>query len=95
MLISSTHARNSILFMTRVFGGTLRAHVDILEIKNARRLGLITLAASITISYLAVWEFLACEFTLTFAFPAGLSSNLNHALIVITLIPMFCALVVA
>jgi hypothetical protein len=77
-----------------VFVDTLRAHIDILEIKNARRLGLITLAVSVTISYLALWEFFARELILTFHFPAGLSPNLNYALIVLSLIPMFWALVV-
>ena len=77
-----------------VFEETLRAHIDILEIKNARRLGLITLAVSVTISYLALWEFFARELILTFHFPGGLSPNLNYALIVITLVPMFWALVV-
>lgn len=77
-----------------VFVDTLRAHIDILEIKNARRLSQITLAVSVTISYLALWEFFAREFILTFHFPAGLSPNLNYALTVILLIPMFWALVV-
>jgi hypothetical protein len=78
-----------------VFVDTLRAHIDILEIKNARRLSLITLAVSVTISYLALWEFFAREFIFTFQFPDGLSPNLNYTLIVISLIPMFWALVVA
>jgi hypothetical protein len=78
-----------------VFVDTLRAHIDILEIKNARRLSLITLAVSVTISYLALWEFFAREFILTFQFPDGFTPNLNYTLTVISLIPMFWALVVA
>jgi len=74
---------------------TLRAHIDILEIKNTRRLTLITLAVSITISYLALWEFFAHEFILTYQFADGLSPDLNYALIVISLAPMFWALVMA
>ena len=74
---------------------TLRAHIDILEIKNTRRLTLITLAVSITISYLALWEFFAREFILTYQFKDGLSPGLNYALIIISLAPMFWALVLA
>jgi hypothetical protein len=74
---------------------TLRAHIDILEIKNTRRLTLITLAVSITISYLALWEFFAREFILTYQFKYGLSPSLNYVLIVISLAPMFWALVMA
>lgn len=74
---------------------TLRAHIDILEIKNTRRLTLITLAVSITISYLALWEFFARDFILTYQFKNGLSPTLNYALIVISLAPMFWALVIA
>jgi hypothetical protein len=74
---------------------TLRAHIDVLEIKNTRRLTLMTLAVSITISYLALWEFLARDFILTYQFADGLSPGLNYALIIISLVPMFWALVVA
>jgi hypothetical protein len=74
---------------------TMRAHIDILEIKNTRRLTLITLAVSITISYLALWEFFAREFILTYQFADGLSPDLNYALIVISLAPLFWALVMA
>jgi len=74
---------------------TLRAHIDILEIKNTRRLTLITLAVSVTISYLALWEFFAREFILTYQFKDGLSPGLNYALIIISLAPMFWALVLA
>lgn len=89
------HAVDESVDHVTVFVDTLRAHIDILEIKNARRLSLITLAVSVTISYLALWEFFAREFILTFQFPDGLSPNLNYTLIVISLIPMFWALVVA
>jgi hypothetical protein len=89
------HAVDESVDHVTVFVDTLRAHIDILEIKNARRLSLITLAVSVTISYLALWEFFAREFILTFQFPDGLSPNLNYTLIVLSLVPMFWALVVA
>lgn len=78
-----------------VFVDTLKAHIDVLEIKNARRLSFLTLVVSITISYLALWEFFAREFILTLQFSGGLSPNLNYVVIVVSLVPMFWALVVA
>jgi len=78
-----------------VFVDILKAHIDVLEIKNARRLSFLTLVVSITISYLALWEFFAREFILTLQFSAGLSPNLNYVVMVISLVPMFWALLVA
>ena len=74
---------------------TLKAHIDILEIKNARRLSFLTLFVSITISYLALWEFFARDFILNIAFSGGFSPSLNYLLAFLCLVPMFWALVVA
>ena len=68
---------------------THRAHIDILEIQNTRRLNILVLIVSMTISYVTLWEFVAREFLLNIAFPDGLSPVLNYVVLVLTLIPIF------
>lgn len=71
---------------------THRAHIDILEIQNARRLSMDALVVSAVIAYLAVWEYFVREFIVTIEFPSGLSPGLNYMLIVLTLLPVFAAI---
>jgi hypothetical protein len=66
-----------------------KANIDILEIKNSRQLGLLALVISIIISYTAVWEFFVRELITSIKFPLGLSPDLNFALTVVALIPIF------
>jgi hypothetical protein len=68
---------------------THRAHIDILEIRNARRLSLNTIIISATIAYLAVWEYSVREFIAAIDFPLGLSPGLNYVLAVLTILPVF------
>jgi hypothetical protein len=68
---------------------THRAHIDLLEIQNTRRVSLSAIIVSATIAYLAVWEYSVREFIGTTVFPSGLSPGLNYALIVLTLVPVF------
>jgi hypothetical protein len=70
----------------------LRAHIDILEIKNSRRLSLMILITSIIISYLALWEVFAREFVFSFVFPNGLSPALNYVILLTSLLPMVIAI---
>jgi hypothetical protein len=74
-----------------VLAETYRAHIDILEIQSSRRLSLMTLVISAIISYLAVWEFLAREFILSFVFSNGLSPSLNYFTLLLSLVPVFLA----
>lgn len=75
-----------------VIADTMRAHIDILEIKNSRKLSFLALIVSITISYVALWEFFAREFILNITFQGGLSPNLNYLILIISLVPMFFVL---
>lgn len=68
---------------------THRAHIDILEIQNTRRLNILVLIVSTTISYITLWEFIAREFILNIAFPSGLSPALNYVILLLTLLPIF------
>ena len=68
---------------------THRAHIDILEIQNTRRLNILVLIVSTTISYITLWEFIAREFILNIAFPSGLSPVLNYVILLLTLLPIF------
>ena len=70
---------------------THRAHIDLLEIRNTRRISLSAIIVSATIAYLAVWEYSVREFIGTIVFPSGLSPGLNYALTVLTLFPVFAA----
>ena len=68
---------------------THRAHIDIMEIQNIRRLNILVLIVSTTISYVTLWEFVAREFLLNIKFPDGLSPVLNYVILVVTLLPIF------
>ena len=70
-----------------------KAHIDILEIKNSRQFGLLALVISIIISYIAVWEFFVRELIIGINFPYGLSPDLNFALTIIALLPIFITVI--
>jgi hypothetical protein len=72
-----------------VIAETHRAHIDILEIQNSRRLNILVLIVSTTISYVTLWEFIAREFILNIAFPDGFSPLLNYVILLLTLLPLF------
>ena len=72
---------------------TQKAHIDILEIKNSRQFGLLALVVSIIISYAAVWEFFVRELIINVKFPLGLSPDLNFALTIIALVPIFITVI--
>jgi hypothetical protein len=71
---------------------THRAHIDMLEIRNARRLSINAIVVSATIAYLAVWEYSLREFINTIDFPSGLSPGLNYIIAILTLLPVFIAI---
>ena len=75
----------------KVRAETHRAHIDLLEIRNTRRISMSAIIVSATIAYLAVWEYSVREFIGTIVFPSGLSPGLNYALTVLTLFPVFAA----
>jgi hypothetical protein len=68
---------------------TIKAHIDILEIKNSRQFGLLALVISLIISYTAVWEYFVRDIIAGVKFPLGLSPDLNFALSIIALVPIF------
>jgi hypothetical protein len=72
---------------------THRAHIDLLEIRNTRRISLSAIIVSATIAYLAVWEYSVREFISTIVFPSGLSPGLNYALTVLSVFPVFAAVI--
>jgi len=72
---------------------TQKAHIDVLEIKNSRQFGIFALVVSIIISYAAVWEFFVRDVIVNVKFPFGLSPDLNFALSVIALVPIFSIVV--
>ena len=72
-----------------VISETHRAHIDILEIQNTRRLNILVLIVSTTISYVTLWEFVAREFILNIVFPDGLNPVLNYAILLLTILPIF------
>ncbi len=74
-----------------VLAETHRAHIDILEIYNTRRIEVLAVVITTVISYLAVWEFFVLDLVISVVFPFNLSPNLNYAVIVAMLIPVFYA----
>ncbi len=72
---------------------TLKAHIDVLEIKNSRQFGLLALVVSIIISYAAVWEFFVRELLANVEFPFGLSPDLNFILSILALVPIFVTVI--
>jgi hypothetical protein len=71
---------------------TQRAHIDILEISNTRRIAIVALVITAVISYLAVWEFFVRDLLTALVFPYGWSPMLNYILIVATLLPVLFAI---
>jgi hypothetical protein len=76
-----------------VLAETHRAHIDILEIFNTRRIEVLALIITAVISYLAVWEFFVRDLLQSIVFPLGLTPNLNYLLVILTLMPVFVAVV--
>ena len=76
-----------------ILAETHRAHIDILEILNTRRIEILALIITAVISYLAVWEFFVRDILQSIVFPADLSPNLNYLLVIITLLPIFAAVI--
>lgn len=74
-----------------VLGETHRAHIDILEIYNTRKIELLAIIITAVISYIAVWEFFVRELFISIDFPIGLSPGLNYVLSVVSLLPIFLA----
>ncbi len=71
-----------------VLAETLRAHIDILEISNTRRIAIIALVITAVISYLAVWEFFVRDLLTALVFPYGWSPTINYVLVCVTLSPV-------
>jgi hypothetical protein len=76
-----------------VLAETHRAHIDILEIHNTRRIEVLALIITTVISYLAVWEFFVRDLLLSISFPYGLTPNLNYLVTLVTLLPAFAAVI--
>ena len=68
---------------------THRAHIDILEIRNTRRIAVIALTVTAIISYIAVWEFFVRDLLSSIVFPYSLTPSLNYLLVIVTLLPVF------
>ena len=71
-----------------VFAESQRAHIDILEIYNTRKIEFLALIITVIISYLAVWEFFVRDQLISLVFPYGLSPSLNYLTVIITLLPV-------
>lgn len=71
-----------------VIAETHKAHINLLEIRNTRRLNILILIISTTISYITLWEFIAREFILTIDFPNGLTPILNYTILFLTILPI-------
>jgi hypothetical protein len=66
-----------------------RAHIDILEIYNTRKIEVLALVVTVIISYLAVWEFFVRDLFMNLIFPDHLSPNLNYLAVILSLMPVF------
>lgn len=73
----------------KVFAESQRAHIDILEIYNNRKIAVLALVITAIISYLAVWEFFVRELLVSVVLPNGLSPIMNYMLVILTLSPVF------
>jgi hypothetical protein len=69
-----------------------RAHIDILEIYNTRKIEVLALVITAVVSYIAVWEFFVRDLLVNLFFPFGLSPGLNYLLVALTLVPVFAIL---
>jgi len=83
-----------------VFEDTLRAHIDILEIRSSRenrkvmrKLSFMALLVSVVIPYITLWEGFARDFILNLVFPLGLSPYLNLVILLLSLVPVFWFLI--
>jgi len=70
-----------------------RAHIDILEIYNTRKIEILALVVTIVISYIAVWEFFVKDLLVSIAFPDSLSPRLNYVVVILTLLPVFATVI--
>ncbi|MGO8807349.1 MAG: hypothetical protein ACLQO7_12245 [Candidatus Bathyarchaeia archaeon] len=70
-----------------------RAHIDILEIYNTRKIEFLALVITAAISYIAVWEFSVRDLLVSVRFPHNLSPLLNYLLVLLTLLPVFVIVV--
>lgn len=70
-----------------------RAHIDILEIYNTRKIEFLALVVTVIISYLAVWEFFVRDLLISLVFPYGFSPGLNYLLVIVTLMPVFATVI--
>lgn len=68
-----------------------RAHIDILEIYNTRKIEILALVITAVISYIAVWEFFVRDLLVSIVFPYGWSPTLNYVIVVISLSPVFAS----
>jgi hypothetical protein len=66
-----------------------RAHIDILEIYNTRKIEFLALVITAVISYIAVWEFFVRDLLVSIVFPYSLTPRLNYVLVFLTLLPVF------
>lgn len=66
-----------------------RAHIDILEIYNTRKIEVLALVITVIISYLAVWEFFVRDLFMNVVFPDNLSPSLNYLAVILSLMPVF------
>ena len=71
-----------------ILAETHRAHIDILEIYNTRKIEILALVITAVISYVAVWEFFVRDLLTSIALPYNLSPDLNYALVALTLLPV-------
>jgi hypothetical protein len=69
-----------------------RAHIDILEIYNTRKIEVLALVITAVISYLAVWEFFVRDLLVSLVFPYHLTPALNYVLVAATLAPVFAVI---
>ena len=74
-----------------VLAETHRAHIDIMEIYNSRRIEVLALIITAVISYLAVWEFFVRDLVSSVIFPLGLTPDFNYLLDFVALVPVFVA----
>ncbi|MGD0645187.1 MAG: hypothetical protein ABSA75_09805 [Candidatus Bathyarchaeia archaeon] len=74
-----------------ILAETHRAHIDILEIYNTRKIAVWAVVITAVISYLAVWEFFVRDLLTSIVFPYGLSPGINYIVTLISLLPIFAA----
>ena len=68
---------------------THRAHIDILEIYNTRKIEVLAVIITAVISYIAVWEFFVRDLLTSIIFPFSLSPIFNYLLAIVSLLPVF------